>query len=433
MRGPEPSASRRVPRRTSAMTVVGVVAALAVFGGIRESAAQATATGTSAQAATGNPSNGSFLPEIFYPDYLIRQGYFFVGGHYVNASDGQIMVGQMYVEYQIPAALRRPYPIVMIHGAGQTGTNFEGTPDGRPGWRDYFLSQGYAVYVVDQPGRGRSAYHPDQYGPTSRSTTLTVEQMFTAPELFNLWPQAHLHTQWPGSGPNKGQAGDPIFDQFYASQVESIANAAETELLNKAAGAALLDQIGPAIVMVHSQSGTFGWQIVDARPALVKGLVAVEPSGPPFYGVSLIGPPNWFSYGALSKPWGITITPITYDGGAVTDPSQLTPTEQATPDNPDVVRCWLQAPGSVHQLTTLQGVPILMITSEASYHASYDHCTSEYLTQAGVPHTYIRLPDVGIHGNGHMMMLEKDNLRIAALIAQWANQVELEGFPQVGR
>jgi hypothetical protein len=73
-------------------------------------------------------------------------------------------------------------------------------------------------------------------------------------------------------------------------------------------------------------------------------------------------------------------------------------------------------------------VPILMITSEASYHASYDHCTSAYLTQAGVEHTYVRLPDVGIHGNGHMMMLENDNLRIAALIEQWTSQVERKGI-----
>lgn len=378
---------------------------------------------TTGAAPSGSGSTLQVPSQSSYPVALTRQGYFFVAGQYVTATDGQIMADQIYVEYQIPRTLTHAYPIVMIHGGGQTGTNFEGTPDGRPGWRDYFLRQGYSVYVIDQPGRGRSAYHPDQYGPTNRSTTLTIEQRFTAPELFNLWPQAHLHTQWPGSGPNKGQVGDPTFDQFYASQVESIANAAETELLNKAAGAALLDQIGPAIILTHSQSGPFGWQIADARPNLVKGVVAVEPSGPPFYDVSLLGAPNYFSDGALSRPWGITATPITYSDG-VTDPSQLRFTQQATPDSPDVVRCRLQAQ-PVHTLPNLQRVPILMITSEASYHASYDSCTSQYLTQAGVQHTYIRLPDAGIHGNGHMMMLEKNNLRIAALIEQWTGYIEL--------
>ena len=409
----------------SAIALSAAVVTFVSFGGVRQSAAQQAATTSTAASFSDSQTTAV---QRYYPVVLARQGYFFVAGQYVSLSDGQNMAGQMYVEYQIPVVHTRPLPIVMIHGGGQTGTNFEGTPDNRPGWRDYFLSQGYAVYVVDQPGRGRSAYHADVYGPTNRSTTLTIEQRFTAPELFNLWPQAHLHTQWPGSGPNKGQVGDPIFDQFYASQVESIANAAETEQLNKTAGGALLDQIGPAIILTHSQSGPFGWQIADARPNLVKGIVAVEPSGPPFYDVNLIGAPNYFSDGALSRPWGITVTPITYSP-PVTDPSQLQFTQQATPDSPDLVRCRLQT-GTVHQLPTLQHVPILMITSEASYHSSYDHCTSEYLTQAGVEHTYIRLPDVGIHGNGHMMMLEKDNLQIAGLIEQWTRQVERSALDQ---
>jgi pimeloyl-ACP methyl ester carboxylesterase len=44
--------------------------------------------------------------------------------------------------------------------------------------------------------------------------------------------------------------------------------------------AALLDRIGPAIILTHSQSGPFGWLIADARPKLVKAVVAVEPAGP---------------------------------------------------------------------------------------------------------------------------------------------------------
>jgi len=39
-----------------------------------------------------------------------------------------------------------------------------------------------------------------------------------------------------------------------------------------------------------------------------------------------------------------------------------------------------------------------------------------------VRHDFVRLPEVGIHGNGHMMMLEKNNLQIAALLADWAQK-----------
>ncbi len=346
------------------------------------------------------------------PLVIANQGYFFVNGKYFTAPSGQIIADQMYVEFQIPQNVKHPYPIVMIHGGGQTGTNFMGTPDGREGWGQFFLRQGYAVYIVDQVARAKSGWQVDVYGPIPPAGNAgTVQQRFTAIERFNLWPQAHLHTQWPGSG----MQGDPIFDQFLASQVPSLGAGAEA--LQRAAEAALLDRIGPAIVVTHSQSGPFGWVVGDARPSLVKGIVAVEPSGPPFYNVNQIGPPTWFTDGPLSRPWGITSTPITY-APPVTDPSQLTFVQQTTPDNPDVVRCRLQTEPA-RQITTLARIPIVIITSEASYHASYDHCTSKYLTQAGVRHTFIRLEDVGIHGNGHMMMLEKDNLQIAQVIAGW--------------
>lgn len=88
-------------------------------------------------------------------------------------------------------------------------------------------------------------------------------------------------------------------------------------------------------------------------------------------------------------------------------------------------RTWSVAGSRPSQLTsspTLQGIPIVILVTEASYHASYDHCTSKYLTQAGVEHTFIRLEDAGIHGNGHMLMLEKDNLEIAQVILNWLGE-----------
>jgi hypothetical protein len=62
------------------------------------------------------------------------------------------------------------------------------------------------------------------------------------------------------------------------------------------------------------------------------------------------------------------------------------------------------------------------VTAEASYRAVYDHGTSNYLTQAGVSNTFSRLESVGIHGNGHMVMLEKNNLAVAALLQKWLGQ-----------
>src|SRR5881397_2952309 len=134
------------------------------------------------------------------PLSIARQGYLFTGGKYSNSNNRTAMSGQLYVEFQIPSNQTHPWPIVMIHGGGQTGTNYTGTPDGREGWAQFFLRQGYAVYVVDQPGRGRAAYEAELYGPLTRLDLENIQRRFAAPERYNLWPQAHLHTQWPGKG-----------------------------------------------------------------------------------------------------------------------------------------------------------------------------------------------------------------------------------------
>ncbi len=347
---------------------------------------------------------------------LAEQGYFFVGGEYTKTTDGEIRTGQMYVQYQIPENRTQPYPVVMWHGGGQTGTNFMGTPDGRKGWGDYFLQRGYAVYIVDQPGRARSGFFSEAYGKTRRPTTGAMSSRFTAPTSANQYPQAKLHTQWPGTG----MPGDPAFDQFFASQVEDIQDLVMIERLNREAGIALLDKIGPAILLTHSQSGPFGWALADSRPKLVKGILAIEPNGPPFYENTITGAPGWFKDGAIGRAWGVTRTPLKY-APAASDPKDLRMTQQAAPSGPDLVRCWLPA-NPAPQLPNLKGIPILIVVSEASYHAPYDHCTSEFLKQAGVQNDFVRLPDINIRGNGHMMMLEKNNLEIAAFLDGWARK-----------
>ena len=351
------------------------------------------------------------------PLSIARQGYFFVGGKYSTVKDQQVMSGQFYVEFQIPSKQTHDWPIVMIHGGGQSGTNFTGTPDGREGWAQYFLRQGYAVYVVDQPGRGRAAYLADLYGGVTPPSLDNVQRRFVAPERYRLWPQARLHTQWPGTG----APGDAVFDQFYASQLPSIQDFTLQQVLNRDAIVALLDRIGPAIVLTHSQSGAFGWPVADRRPDLVKAIVAVEPNGPPFFDIINVPAPEWFRDSATqTRPWGVTAVPLSYAPPA-NNTSDLAILRQEKPDAPDLTKCWLQK-SPARQLLNLQKIPILIMTAEASYHAPYDHCTVKYLEQAGVHSTWIKLADIGIHGNGHMMMLEKNNLDIAAVISTWLSK-----------
>jgi pimeloyl-ACP methyl ester carboxylesterase len=351
---------------------------------------------------------------------------FFVTGRYIDQADGAHMTDQMYVHRRARlAGAQASLPLVMIHGGGQTAMNFETTPDGRPGWAEYFVSRGFTVYLPEQPARGRSAYHHDAHPVAQvRDSARRVEQLFTAPAVFNHWRQSSLHSQWPGSG----RVGDPTFDQFFASQVPWIQDQEHAELLFREAGARLLDEIGPAVLLTHSQSGPFGWLLADARPDLVRAIVAIEPNGPPFFFLQRVGAPDFLRDGEFRWPYGITATAIEYDP-PLTNPVADLKRIRDTPSDPTLYAgCHLQAEPA-RRLVNLAGVPVFIVTGQASYHASYDHCTVAYLRQAGVEVTHCVLEHYGILGNGHMMMIEQNNEEIAQVLYEWLLGQGLAAMP----
>ncbi|MFN0168506.1 MAG: alpha/beta hydrolase [Bryobacteraceae bacterium] len=340
------------------------------------------------------------------PLSIAEQGNFFVGGTY--NTDGQI-TGQMFVEFQIPRSRKHKYPLVFVHGGAQMGQAWWQTPDGREGWAPYFLRRGYAVYVADQAARGRSPYH-SAYGPLADPpNALRAQQMFTAHELYNFWPAARLHTRWVG----KGVKGDPVFEQFLRSQAAGLTNGLVQETLTADGLVALLDKIGPSILIPHSQPGAPAWLVADRRPNLVKALVQLEPGGPP---VARDGPPGFQAEATFA--WGLTSNPITYSPPA-SDPSQLR--FAALPKEPEVATCWLQA-DPPRRLPNLQKVPILLLTSPSGYNSWWDPCTSKFLTQARVDHTWLKLQDSGIQGNGHFMFIEENSDEVAAVVLKWIEE-----------
>ncbi len=367
------------------------------------------------------------------PLMIAEQGYFYVGGQYTdiptelnlepaapegtrtNPSDTRHF-GQMFVEYQIPAGATQALPIVLVHGGSRTGADYLMTPDGRPGWRDFFLRRGYPVYVVDQVARGRSPYIDNIYGESRYQTYDFVMQRFAASENYELWPQAELHTRWPGNA----EPGDPSFDNYYSGGIGSMQNREMQNQMNIDALAALLDRIGPSVVVVHSQSGAYGWPLVQARPNLVKALVALEPSGPPVYGVAFHGAPEWFTVEGGWKPWGLTITPMEYEP-ALNSPDDLQFAQEETPQSPEHIRCWLQAEPA-RRLSDFDNSPILVVESEASFYAPYNYCTVKYLEQAGIEAGYVRTQDEGLPGGGHMFMVEQDSDEVAQIVQDWLSE-----------
>ena len=181
---------------------------------------------------------------------------------------------------------------------------------------------------------------------------------------------------------------------------------------------ALLERIGPAVLLTHSQSGVFGWKLADARPALVRAILAIEPNGPPFFDVTFQGGEDWYAEGATpARPWGIARLPLTFDPPAAA-PEDLALERQALPDGPGLVRCWVQR-APARRLPRLAGIPILVVTGEASYRATYDHCTVKFLAQAGAGVEHMRLEEHGQPGNGHMLMLEANSAALSALLLRW--------------
>jgi pimeloyl-ACP methyl ester carboxylesterase len=368
------------------------------------------------------------------PLVIKEQSFFYIGGRYDQTQPDRHVVGQMYVEYQIPQELKHPFPIVMVHGGTATGLLWNGTPDGREGWAQFFLRQGYAVYVVDQVARGRSPYEPAVYGPSRSQTTQYILERFTATERFKLWPQAHLHTQWPG----KAEPGDPTYDNYASSNFASMEDREAQTAMNVHALSALLDKIGPAIVFVHSQAGQYAWPLAQERPMLVKAIVGVEPSGPPVHDLVVKGgePRFGVTFDAATKQdqaddqfrdspelkrYGLGDHPLTY-APAISAQAPLEFVRQEKADGPDLARCWRQKEPA-KTLVAVGDRPVLYVAAEASFYAPYHHCTVAYLEQAGVNVDFVRLWDVGIRGNGHLMMLEKNSDAIAQRIAGWLDKV----------
>ena len=345
---------------------------------------------------------------------LARTGIFYAGGKYVGEPGKEVMGGDAYVEVWVPKQIKHPYPLIYIHGAGQTATDWMQTPDGRAGWAYYFARQGYVQYLVDSPARGRSPYVPSHDGNLTLRTAANLEATFTAAAKKGNFPRAHLHSQFPGTG----LMGDPVFDAFAKTQVQFLQGGGpeSQDELSRDAFVALLDTIKtPVILVTHSQGGPAGWLIADARPSQVKGIVTIEPAAPPIKGVDT-AKVTYNTAGGLT--WGVTSTAIHYDP-PVHNPSELQVQIEEKADIPgDVVPCYLQKEPA-HKLVNLEKIPVAYLSAEGGYHRVFDHCLARWLNQAGVKTQFVRLEDVGIHGNGHEMMLEKNSDEIARFIDRW--------------
>ncbi|KAI9893998.1 MAG: hypothetical protein M1814_004768 [Vezdaea aestivalis] len=366
-------------------------------------------------------------PAFPFPPQFSSRKYAYYGGDLVaapdNASD-HIYDGAVYIEQLTPANQLpvQPNPIVLVHGAGGSGLVWLDTPDGRQGWADMFLYLGYTVFVVDMAYMGRS--QPANWLKNSTFPTETqVANGFTAPEKAQLWPQANLHTQWPGNG----LPGDPIFDTFYrlSTATPKPIYMKTHEQKMRLALTSLLKLIGRSTIIVHSMGALSGWQAADSVPELCSSLVLIAPLGPPFE--------NVLEDSGATRGFGLTNSFINYDP-PLTSGSDLQ-TERVGdggPPGPDPgptghYSCLLQKSGTVKKLKNISQVKQLYVVGEADFVQTFANCTVQYLRQGGVTVDFMDLKEFGIRGNGHFVFMELNSRIIFGKVARWIFDTEASG------
>ena len=144
---------REFMRRSAALGIAG--AATSALGMLAASPGEAAVRQAADAAALEAPID------------LAEWSYFWVGVRRAKLARGTVVNGeQMYVEYWVPAQVRHPYPMVIVHGGGGQGLDWFGRPDGGPGWVSYLLQR--ATRSTWSIGRGMDAHRsiPSSMAPS---------------------------------------------------------------------------------------------------------------------------------------------------------------------------------------------------------------------------------------------------------------------------
>jgi pimeloyl-ACP methyl ester carboxylesterase len=279
----------------------------------------------------------------------------------------------IYVDHvRPPPGAPGKMPILAVHGAGHTGSCYLATPDLRAGWAVRFAAAGRDVFVPDWPGHGRSPQRPD------------FPRLGTADVAMSLL--------------------------------------------------ALLEEIGPAVLVVHSASGPMAWWMTERRPDLVSAVVGIAPGPPgnllkdlpenpaailalqddasagrPVYAVE--DRPVWLSADFAAASWA----------NAPRFPRSAFERycSSIVPESPRILNERFNIGGRALKIgdpNNLRGKPILIMTGECDprHPRQVDEATAAYLGAE-----FVWLPDRGINGNGHMMMVEDNSDDLAAMILGW--------------
>ena len=317
------------------------------------------------------------------PLVLENQGSFFVGGEDKTVTQpgfgggplrsGQITVNQMYVQYQIPMQADRHVPVVMVHGCCLSSKTWETTPDGREGWRGRFERRGRAVYLADQVSRARSGFDATAFAAVreGKAPPDTLPNIIDATHEIG-WTVFRFGPKFGKVFPDE-QFPVASIAEFYKQMIPDLnsmlpqnPNPTWTQM------AALAAELKGAVLIGHSESGFFPERAALIDSSGIRGIVTIE-------------------MGCDTKL-------------------------------------------SARQIATLAKIPTLIVfgdhlndvaaASPANWPQSFASCKTfvAQLEKAGGDAEMMHLPELGIHGNSHMLMQDKNSDQIADLVLDWIDK-----------
>ncbi len=278
--------------------------------------------------------------------------------------NGEIMVGQMYVQYIRLSNPNRRRPLLLWHGGGMTGVNWETTPDGRPGWQMFFLRAGFDTYVSDAVERGRASWAPFPNVYPEEPYFRTARELWE--ETFRFGPAGSWHADRAKRRTHPGlRFPTEHFDDFLCQCVPRWGcNDALTQAAYNALLARMTDR---AIVITHSQAGNFGLTAAATMPDRARAVVSLEPSGAP-------DP-------ARCEPGVLAEVPHLFVWGDFLDRHSF----------------WAHSRPAVERWR-------------------------DALTIAGCDVTWLELPATGIRGNSHALMADDNSDAVANIVLEWLSR-----------
>jgi pimeloyl-ACP methyl ester carboxylesterase len=314
------------------------------------------------------------------PLVLQALGSFYVGGRTVSQTAaeiglygrGTLVVDQMYVQYMIPKGHPKP-SVVMIHGGTLSGKSYETTPDGRMGWYEYFTRRGYPSYLVDQVSRARSGFNQAAYNDVRAGIAVPNSQPNIRRVATDIaWVRFRIG---PASGVPFRDTQFPVeaAGELAKEGVPDLSDGLPADNPNYQPLSDLAKKLQRAVLIGHSQGGRFPFEAALLSAEGIKGLVAIEPAG----------------------------------------------------CNSTVY--------SDEQIANLSKVPILVVFGDhldadqsvgMSWNEAFDDCKAfvARMNAAKGNASMLHTVELGIHGNSHMIMQDRNNLQIADLIMKWIEQ-----------